>query len=104
MTTFEHFDGQPVKIPPSLRFRFATLVLAAGATCALAAISTAAPRDRAFNVDTQRALAADNGAGEDWVLHGRTFSEQRYSPLSSINTENVGALGLAWQLQPGTDW
>jgi len=103
MTTFEHFDGQPVTIPPSLRFRFATLVLAAGATCALAAISTAAPHDRAFNVDTQRALAADNGAGEDWVLHGRTFSEQRYSPLSSINTENVGALGLAWQLELGTD-
>ena len=30
------------------------------------------------------------------MSHGRTYSEQRYSPLTSINKENVGTLGLAW--------
>ena len=38
-------------------------------------------------------------AGEDnanWITHGRTYDEQRFSPLDSINAENVGELGLAW--------
>jgi len=39
------------------------------------------------------------GAGEDhanWITHGRTYDEQRFSPLDQISTENVGDLGLAW--------
>jgi len=39
------------------------------------------------------------GAGEDsanWISHGRTYSEQRFSPLDSVSTENVADLGLAW--------
>lgn len=32
----------------------------------------------------------------NWITHGRTYSEQRYSPLDLINAENVGELGLAW--------
>lgn len=43
--------------------------------------------------------AALVGAGEDyanWITHGRTYSEQRFSPLDAINAENVGDLGLAW--------
>ncbi|QUL37584.1 PQQ-dependent dehydrogenase, methanol/ethanol family [Erythrobacter sp. JK5] len=38
-------------------------------------------------------------AGDDtanWITHGRTYSEQRYSPLDQIDTGNVGQLGLAW--------
>ncbi|MEM6858287.1 MAG: PQQ-dependent dehydrogenase, methanol/ethanol family [Pseudomonadota bacterium] len=38
-------------------------------------------------------------AGSDdanWITHGRTYSEQRYSPLSAINAETVSDLGLAW--------
>jgi alcohol dehydrogenase (cytochrome c)/quinohemoprotein ethanol dehydrogenase len=30
------------------------------------------------------------------MSHGRTYSEQRYSPLAKINKDNVGQLGLAW--------
>jgi len=43
--------------------------------------------------------AALVGAGEDhanWITHGRTYSEQRFSPLDQVNTETVGDLGLAW--------
>ena len=30
------------------------------------------------------------------MSHGRTYDEQRFSPLKQISTENVGELGLAW--------
>ena len=46
-------------------------------------------------VDAARIAAADKNAGE-WVTHGRTYSEQRFSPLEKINAGNVGQLGLAW--------
>ncbi|MBA4045716.1 MAG: hypothetical protein C0471_15035, partial [Erythrobacter sp.] len=39
------------------------------------------------------------GAGDDtanWISHGRTYSEQRYSPLDAVNKDTVGDLGLTW--------
>ena len=38
-------------------------------------------------------------AGDDsanWITHGRTYDEQRFSPLDEINADNVGDLGLEW--------
>lgn len=32
----------------------------------------------------------------EWLTYGRDYGEQRFSPLSLINTDNVGELGLAW--------
>ena len=32
----------------------------------------------------------------DWIMDGRTYSAQRFSPLVQINEHNVGELGLAW--------
>jgi glucose dehydrogenase len=46
-------------------------------------------------VDAERVANAD-GEPENWLVHGRTNSEQRYSPLRQINESNVGQLGLAW--------
>jgi len=46
-------------------------------------------------VDAQRLAEADAEPG-NWMSHGRTYSEQRFSPLQSINADNVGSLGLAW--------
>ena len=40
-------------------------------------------------------MAADSVPGE-WLTHGRTYSEQRFSPLTQITKENVAELGLAW--------
>ncbi len=43
--------------------------------------------------------AALTNAGADsanWISHGRTYSEQRFSPLDQIDTANVDELGLAW--------
>ncbi|WP_010322701.1 PQQ-dependent dehydrogenase, methanol/ethanol family [Marinobacterium stanieri] len=40
-----------------------------------------------------------NQAAEDtsnWMSHGRDYSEQRFSPLDQINSENAYRLGLDW--------
>jgi len=46
-------------------------------------------------VDADRIANADSEPG-NWLAHGRTWSEQRYSPLKDINQSNVGELSLAW--------
>ncbi len=46
-------------------------------------------------VNEARLLAADAEPG-NWLSYGRTYDEQRYSPLDRITTENIGELGLAW--------
>ncbi len=46
-------------------------------------------------VDAARLIAADDEPGQ-WLSHGRTYSEQRFSPLTEINRQNVGELELAW--------
>jgi len=33
---------------------------------------------------------------ENWLTHGRTYSEQRFSPLKQVNDHNAARLGLAW--------
>ncbi|HXC60545.1 MAG TPA: PQQ-dependent dehydrogenase, methanol/ethanol family [Steroidobacteraceae bacterium] len=47
------------------------------------------------DVDGARIANADSEPGS-WMSHGRTYSEQRYSPLTQITKDNVGKLGLAW--------
>ena len=32
----------------------------------------------------------------NWLSHGRTYKEQRFSPLSQINSGNINELGLDW--------
>ena len=46
-------------------------------------------------VDQARLEAADSDAA-NWLTTGRTYSEQRFSPLIQINDQNVGQLRLAW--------
>lgn len=47
------------------------------------------------DVDGDRIVNADREPGS-WMSHGRTYSEQRFSPLDAITVANVGTLGLAW--------
>lgn len=60
-----------------------------GAHGSRSAVSAAAGVDAASIVD------ADKEPG-NWLTHGRTYSEQRFSPLTQINDQNVSWLGLAW--------
>jgi alcohol dehydrogenase (cytochrome c)/quinohemoprotein ethanol dehydrogenase len=49
------------------------------------------------NVDESRMLHADREPG-NWMSYGRTYNEQRFSPLKQITDQNVGQLGLAWHM------
>ncbi len=49
-----------------------------------------------------RLLNADSEAA-NWLSHGRTYDEQRFSPLDTINTRNVSELGLSWSFDMSTD-
>jgi quinohemoprotein ethanol dehydrogenase len=61
----------------------------------------------------ERAMAAADGAARaflspsldaaNWLSHGRDHAETRFSPLDGIHVGNVGALGVAWIMETGTD-
>jgi quinohemoprotein ethanol dehydrogenase len=44
------------------------------------------------------AALADESDGTNWLSHGRTYSEQSFSPLTQIRVSTVRKLGLAWSL------
>ena len=46
-------------------------------------------------VDATAITNADQAPG-NWMTYGRTYSEQRFSPLQKITDRNVNQLGLAW--------
>jgi quinohemoprotein ethanol dehydrogenase len=50
---------------------------------------------------TGKAVNTDPAAG-DWVLHGRTYDDQRFSPLDQINEQTVANLGMVWSREMGT--
>ncbi|MGB5238366.1 MAG: PQQ-dependent dehydrogenase, methanol/ethanol family [Flavobacteriaceae bacterium] len=52
-------------------------------------------------IDDEVLINAENRP-EDWLMYGRTYNEDRQSPLKEINTGNVKDLGLAWITELGT--
>jgi PQQ-dependent dehydrogenase (methanol/ethanol family) len=52
-------------------------------------------------IDQVRLANAD--ASADWLTYGRTWGEQRFSPLTQIATGSVTRLGLAWWAEFDTD-
>ncbi|MGH8219341.1 MAG: PQQ-dependent dehydrogenase, methanol/ethanol family [Steroidobacteraceae bacterium] len=49
------------------------------------------------DVNAKRLLAADSPANAgQWMMYGRDYNEQRFSPLTQINADDVSRLGLAW--------
>jgi PQQ-dependent dehydrogenase (methanol/ethanol family) len=67
-------------------FAFALLLLAACQPAGHGGVDT---------VDQSRIENADSEPG-NWLSYGRTYSEQRFSPLTKVDTKSVGKLGLAW--------
>jgi quinohemoprotein ethanol dehydrogenase len=64
-------------------------------SCASLTVQGGAQSGKPANVDDARLRAADRSPGE-WMAPGRTYDEQRFSPLDRINDGNVADLGLAW--------
>ena len=81
-----------------------------GATTALALIAVLPACSRldgdgagnAGQIDEARLLAAVSDP-DNWLGHGRTYAEQRYSPLEQVNDSNVGQLGLAFAVELDTN-
>lgn len=46
----------------------------------------------------ETAIVASEKDGSEWLSHGRTYDEQRFSPLKQITADNVGKLGLSWYI------
>jgi quinohemoprotein ethanol dehydrogenase len=62
-----------------------------GCAWAIASVAAAAPAA----VDAKRLTKANDEPGQ-WMSEGRTYDEQRFSPLKQITTDTVSQLGLAW--------
>ena len=52
---------------------------------------------RHVQVDDAALRDADSDSA-NWITYGRTYSEQRFSPLKKIDEQSVSRLGLAWSM------
>lgn len=66
----------------------------------IVALAAAAHTSAAPPVDDARMLSAGNERG-NWLLYGRDYSNQRFSPLGQIDTTNVKHLAPRWIYQSG---
>lgn len=71
------------------------LLLGRAASFGLALALLAAACARPAVVDDKTLAAADADTA-NWLSHGRTYAEQRMSPLRQIDEGSVARLGLAW--------
>jgi len=52
-------------------------------------------------MNSERIINADSESN-NWLAHGRTYDEQRFSTLTEVNDGNVDELGLAWYFDTET--
>ena len=69
------------------------LALASGA-CTQSRFTADKP-EKPADVNESRIVNADREPG-NWMTYGRSYDEQRFSPLNQVNDKNVSQLGLAW--------
>jgi len=70
--------------------------IAATAAFLILIVSVLAAHAAAAGTVDRSALLGAAGNNAEWLTNGRTYDEQRFSPLKQINTGNVQNLGLAW--------
>ncbi|MGX7953581.1 PQQ-dependent dehydrogenase, methanol/ethanol family [Tsuneonella sp. HG249] len=75
-----------------MRIGLAVVAALALAGCDMSKSGETAPEG---GIDSVRLLNAEADTA-NWITHGRTYSEQRFSPLDQVNRKTVGKLGLAW--------
>jgi len=61
----------------------------------------AATKEPTFTSVTDQMLKGARSDGKNWVTYGRDYSNQRWSPLTQINTSNVSGLRVTWMYQTG---
>ena len=55
----------------------------------------------AVSITDAQLVQADNQPA-NWLTYGRTYNEQRFSPLKQINDHNAKRLGLVWSFDLDT--
>jgi quinohemoprotein ethanol dehydrogenase len=76
---------------------------ASGASALLTALLFTISNGCAFASDPVPQDVDDSSIGtieqapDDWLSNGRTYGEQRYSPLKQINNQNISQIGAAWE-------
>jgi quinohemoprotein ethanol dehydrogenase len=73
-------------------------VLIAATACSIVELSYAAEVN-----DGDMRIVRANDDPSAWLSHGRTYSEERYSPLNKIDRKTVARLGLAWSAEFDTN-
>jgi len=63
----------------------------------LAGIAILGACGRGHDLDDAALRAADADSAE-WLSYGRTYTEQRHSPLRQVDEQSVSRLGLAWSV------
>ncbi len=86
---FQLLDGDP------MRYRTLAPLIVGVLAIVPAQLSAQQASDYQAAVDAERLVNATAEAS-DWLSYGRTYDEQRYSPLSQINKDNLERLSLAW--------
>ncbi|MGH1419249.1 MAG: PQQ-dependent dehydrogenase, methanol/ethanol family [Hyphomicrobiaceae bacterium] len=81
--------------------KIARPLMAAIATAGIAAAALPASALEWKSVTDDRLLNAGKNTA-DWLIYGRTYDSQRYSPLDQINTSNVSKLKPAFVRSLGT--
>jgi quinohemoprotein ethanol dehydrogenase len=74
----------------------AQFVIAASAVLLVSCKPDVPPVTAVSSAVTAQSLVGAAGNTQDWLTTGRTYDEQRFSPLGQVNTGNVKSLGLAW--------
>jgi quinohemoprotein ethanol dehydrogenase len=92
--------GRPAERVDMRRIGSALLVI--GLLAAAVGLAGAAPSPGPAAVDAVR-MANASADQANWLAPGRTYDEQRFSPLTQINVDTVGKLGIAWYADLGTD-
>ncbi len=83
--------------------RVAPALLVAVSACALADAPTAPDvGPTPTGVSDERLRLADREP-HNWLAHGRSQDEQRFSPLAGIDAANVAGMGLAWSFALPSD-
>ncbi len=71
--------------------------LLAGASCVALTVAMGSASS-SFANDKLNELSKSN---ENWIMPGKNYSSQNYSPNTQINTENVKQLRAAWSFSTG---
>jgi quinohemoprotein ethanol dehydrogenase len=84
------------RISRSPAFCCAAWIFAAGTVDAAGGVGAPPSALTAADVDG-RTIGLFEQPADVWLSHGRTYGEQRYSPLDQINRGNLGRVGQAWE-------